>query len=150
MWEKVPRLFSVFFGSKHQPVLLVQFKTFTSTSVGVLDPQDQIEVLVKVIVLCIKCTRHLQCCRQCRTAIRSQLLSVIVTASLQNSCEPLESVYISGPTGPEPLLCNDAIVLRRMSCCTFCRTCQLCQHGSTDVPRIALKSQNYFLYAQIG
>ena len=66
---------------------------------------------------------HLQCCRQCRTAIRSLLLSVIVTASLQHSCEPFESVYISGLTGPERPLCNDAIVLRRMSCCTFCRTC---------------------------
>jgi hypothetical protein len=48
-----------FCGSKYQPVLLVELKTFTSTSVGVLDPQDQIEVQVKVIVLCVKCTRQI-------------------------------------------------------------------------------------------
>jgi hypothetical protein len=51
-----------FCGSKYQSVLLVQFKTFTYTPVGVFDPQDPIEVLVKVIVLCLKCTRYLQPC----------------------------------------------------------------------------------------
>ena len=67
-----------FCGSKYQSVLLVQFKTFTSTSVGVLDPLDQIEVLVKVIVLCVKCTRYLQVLPG---DAERQLLSVIVTAT---------------------------------------------------------------------
>jgi hypothetical protein len=46
MWERVVTY--LFSGSKPTCFALINFITFTCPSVGVLDPHDQIEVLVKV------------------------------------------------------------------------------------------------------